>query len=118
LRSKTPPGAILGLLRDLKQRLCMAICYYANLGIAATMADRGREYGGQIVVEMAPAAKRCRRQLHHTRGPENSVAEIGAARSDRSPHPGTSVSVFPARLSFPGAVRWRSRKCSEKKFPN
>ena len=61
----TIQAQILELLRDLKQRLGMAILLIThNLGIVGDMADRvAVMYAGQIV-ELAPARELLRRPLH------------------------------------------------------
>src|SRR6266542_1780972 len=71
----TIQAQILDLLRDLKQRLGMAILLIThNLGIVGNIADRvAVMYAGQIV-ELAPARELLRRPLHpYTRALINSV---------------------------------------------
>jgi peptide/nickel transport system ATP-binding protein len=74
----TIQAQILDLLRDLKQRLGMAILLIThNLGIVGDMADRvAVMYAGQIV-ELAPARELLRRPLHpYTRALMNSVPKL------------------------------------------
>src|SRR5580704_6428154 len=74
----TIQAQILDLLRDLKQRLGMAILLIThNLGIVGDMADRvAVMYAGQVV-EMAPARELLRRPLHpYTRALMNSVPKL------------------------------------------
>ena len=74
----TIQAQILDLLRDLKQRLGMAILLIThNLGIVGDIADRvAVMYAGQIV-ELAPAAEILRRPLHpYTRALMNSVPKL------------------------------------------
>jgi len=80
----TIQAQILELLRDLKQRLGMAILLIThNLGIVGDMADRvAVMYAGQIV-ELAPSAELLRRPLHpYTKALINSVPKLseGARR--------------------------------------
>ena len=74
----TIQAQILDLLRDLKQRLGMAILLIThNLGIVGDMADRvAVMYAGQIV-ELAPARELLRRPLHpYTRALMASVPKL------------------------------------------
>src|SRR5579859_7672247 len=74
----TIQAQILDLLRDLKQRLGMAILLIThNLGIVGDMADRvAVMYAGQIV-ELAPAKELLRRPLHpYTKALMNSVPKL------------------------------------------
>jgi oligopeptide/dipeptide ABC transporter ATP-binding protein len=74
----TIQAQILDLLRDLKQRLGMAILLIThNLGIVGDMADRVVVmYAGQIV-ELAPAKELLRRPLHpYTKALMNSVPKL------------------------------------------
>jgi len=75
----TIQAQILDLLRDLKQRLGMAILLIThNLGIVGDMADRvAVMYAGQIV-ELAPARELLRRPLHpYTKALMASVPKLG-----------------------------------------
>jgi len=75
----TIQAQILDLLRDLRQRLGMAILLIThNLGIVGDMADRvAVMYAGQIV-ELAPARELLRRPLHpYTRALMASVPKLG-----------------------------------------
>ncbi len=77
----TIQAQILDLLRDLKQRLGMAILLIThNLGIVGDMADRvAVMYAGQIV-ELAPARGLLRRPLHpYTRALMASVPKLSDA---------------------------------------
>ena len=77
----TIQAQILDLLRDLKQRLGMAILLIThNLGIVGDMADRvAVMYAGQIV-ELAPARELLRRPLHpYTRALMASVPKLSDA---------------------------------------
>jgi len=74
----TIQAQILDLLRDLKQRLGMAILLIThNLGLVGDLADRvAVMYAGQIV-ELAPARELLRRPLHpYTRALMNSVPKL------------------------------------------
>jgi oligopeptide/dipeptide ABC transporter ATP-binding protein len=103
----TIQAQILDLLRDLKQRLGMAILLIThNLGIVGDMADRvAVMYAGQIV-ELAPARELLRRPLHpYTRALMASVPKLsgGAARL-------TAISGNVPRIgNFPPGCRFAPR---------
>ena len=83
----TIQAQILDLLRDLKQRLGMAILLIThNLGIVGDMADRvAVMYAGQIV-ELAPTRELLRRPLHpYTRALIASVPKLGWAEATDEP---------------------------------
>ena len=87
----TIQAQILELLRELQQRLGMAILLIThNLGIVGDMADRvAVMYAGQIVEE-APAAELLRRPLHpYTRALLRSVPKLGADAQRLTAIPGT-----------------------------
>ena len=114
----TIQAQILDLLRDLQQRLGMAILLIThNLGIVGDMADRvAVMYAGQIV-EQSPARDLLRRPRHpYTRALLNSVPKLGAdadrltAISGQVPHPGE----FPTGCRFAPRCPLARRECSEK----
>ena len=75
----TIQAQILDLLRELKQRLGMAILLIThNLGIVGDMADRvAVMYAGQLV-ELAPARQLLRRPLHpYSKALMNAVPQLG-----------------------------------------
>src|SRR3989441_465756 len=86
----TIQAQILDLLRDLQQRLGMAILLIThNLGIVGDMADRvAVMYAGQIV-ELSPAEDLLRRPLHpYTKALLNSVPKLTDGASRLSAIPG------------------------------
>ena len=86
----TIQAQILELLRELKQRLGMAILLVThNLGIVGDMADRvAVMYAGQIV-ELSPADQLLRRPLHpYSRALLNSVPSLGKGARRLSAIPG------------------------------
>lgn len=100
----TIQAQILDLLRDLKQRLGMAILLIThNLGIVGDMADRvAVMYAGQIV-ELAPANDLLRRPLHpYTRALMGSVPKLqgGAARLSAIPGNVPRIGNFPPGCRF------------------
>ncbi|HEV2694519.1 MAG TPA: ABC transporter ATP-binding protein [Verrucomicrobiae bacterium] len=114
----TIQAQILDLLRDLKQRLGMAILLIThNLGIVGDMADRvAVMYAGQIV-ELASAKELLRRSLHpYTRALMNSVPKLRANTDRLSAIPGN----VPRLGNFPPGCRFAPRcpiakpECSEK----
>jgi oligopeptide/dipeptide ABC transporter ATP-binding protein len=114
----TIQAQILDLLRDLKQRLGMAILLIThNLGIVGDLADRvAVMYAGQMV-ELAPARDLLRRPLHpYTRALMNSVPKLGAARERLQAIPGN----VPRTGDFPPGCRFAPRcplakpECSQK----
>ncbi len=87
----TIQAQILELLRDLRQRLGMAILLIThNLGIVGDLADRvAVMYAGQIV-EQAVARELLRRPLHpYTRALLQSIPQLGSAASRLTAIPGT-----------------------------
>jgi oligopeptide/dipeptide ABC transporter ATP-binding protein len=87
----TIQAQILDLLRDLQQRLGMAILLIThNLGLVGDLAHRvAVMYAGQIVEE-APAAELLRRPLHpYTQALRRSVPEIGRRRDRLEAIPGS-----------------------------
>ena len=100
----TIQAQILDLLRELKQRLGMAILLIThNLGIVGDMADRvAVMYAGQIV-EMAPARELLRRPLHpYTRALMASVPKLhgGAERLSAIPGNVPRIGNFPPGCRF------------------
>jgi peptide/nickel transport system ATP-binding protein len=100
----TIQAQILDLLRDLKQRLGMAILLIThNLGIVGDLADRvAVMYAGQIV-ELAPARELLQRPLHpYTRALMASVPKLsgGAERLTTIPGNVPRVGNFPAGCRF------------------
>jgi oligopeptide/dipeptide ABC transporter ATP-binding protein len=105
----TIQAQILDLLRDLKQRLGMAILLIThNLGIVGDLADRvAVMYAGQIV-EMAPARVLLVQPLHpYTRALIASVPKLGAANERLRFIPGN----VPVLGEMPGGCRFHPR-CS------
>ena len=103
----TIQAQILDLLRELKQRLGMAILLIThNLGIVGDMADRvAVMYAGQVV-EMAPARELLRRPLHpYTRALMNSVPKLNSETSRLSAIPGN----VPRIGNFPPGCRFAPR---------
>ena len=103
----TIQAQILELLRDLQQRLGMAILLIThNLGIVGDMADRvAVMYAGQIV-EQAPAAELLRRPLHpYTRALIHSVPKLGGGATRLATIPGT----VPRGGEFPPGCRFAPR---------
>jgi peptide/nickel transport system ATP-binding protein len=96
----TIQAQILDLLRDLKQRLGMAILLIThNLGIVGDMADRvAVMYAGQIV-ELSPANELLRRPLHpYTKALMNSVPKLGpTAGQGEHTIKSSSLAADPAR---------------------
>ncbi|TAL06655.1 MAG: ABC transporter ATP-binding protein [Verrucomicrobia bacterium] len=128
----TIQAQILDLLRDLKQRLGMAILLIThNLGIVGDMADRvAVMYAGQIV-ELAPARELLRRPLHpYTRALMASVPKLGGwgeatdepAREDARPTkrlvaiPGNvpRIGNFPPGCRFAPRCPIAKPECSER----
>ena len=100
----TIQAQILDLLRDLKQRLGMAILLIThNLGIVGDMADRvAVMYAGQIV-ELAPAGELLPRPLHpYTRALIASVPKLsgGAERLMAIPGAVPRIGHFPRGCRF------------------
>ena len=108
----TIQAQILELLRDLKQRLGMAILLIThNLGIVGDMADRvAVMYAGQIV-ELAPARELLRRPLHpYTTALINSVPKLSNEAQRLSAIPGN----VPRIGDFPPGCRFYPRCPSAK----
>jgi oligopeptide/dipeptide ABC transporter ATP-binding protein len=103
----TIQAQILDLLRDLKQRLGMAILLIThNLGIVGDLADRvAVMYAGQIV-ELAPARELLRRPLHpYTRALMNSVPKLCGTQKRLPAIPGQ----VPRTGDFPPGCRFAPR---------
>src|SRR5580693_693041 len=103
----TIQAQILDLLRDLKQRLGMAILLIThNLGIVGDMADRvAVMYAGQIV-ELAPAKELLRRPLHpYTKALMNSVPKL----SGNLPRLPAITGNVPSLGQFPSGCRFYPR---------
>jgi len=94
----TIQAQIIDLLRDLKQRLGMAILLIThNLGIIGELADHvAVMYAGQIV-ELGPAENLLRQPWHpYTQALINSVPQLGLAA--------TRLTAIPGHVPQPGAV--------------
>jgi oligopeptide/dipeptide ABC transporter ATP-binding protein len=105
----TIQAQILDLLRELKQRLGMAILLIThNLGIVGDMADRvAVMYAGQLV-EVAPARELLRRPLHpYTRALIQSVPKLHGEAERLTAIPGS----VPRPGEFPPGCRFAPR-CS------
>jgi len=103
----TIQAQILDLLRDLKQRLGMAILLIThNLGIVGDLADRvAVMYAGQIV-ELAPARELLRRPFHpYTRALMNSVPKLRSTQERLQAIPGH----VPRTGDFPPGCRFAPR---------
>ena len=103
----TIQAQILELLKDLQQRLGMAILLIThNLGIVAEVADRvAVMYAGQIV-EQAPADRLLERPLHpYTRALLASVPRLNQANQALNGIPGT----VPALENLPPGCRFAPR---------
>src|SRR5471030_2952312 len=114
----TIQAQILDLLRDLKQRLGMAILLIThNLGIVGDMADRvAVMYAGQIV-ELAPAKELLRRPLHpYTKALMNSVPKLRGDADRLSAIPGNvpRIGNFPPGCRFAPRCPIAKPECSEK----
>lgn len=114
----TIQAQILDLLRDLKQRLGMAILLIThNLGIVGDMADRvAVMYAGQIV-ELAPAKELLRRPLHpYTQALMNSVPKLRGDASRLAAIPGNvpRIGNFPPGCRFAPRCPIAKPECSEK----
>jgi len=113
----TIQAQILDLLRDLKQRLGMAILLIThNLGIVGDMADRvAVMYAGQIV-ELAPARELLRRPLHpYTRALMASVPKLsgGAERLTAIPGNVPRIGNFPPGCRFAPRCPIAKPECSD-----
>src|SRR5215469_16879446 len=114
----TIQAQILDLLRDLKQRLGMAILLIThNLGIVGDMADRvAVMYAGQIV-ELAPARELLRRPLHpYTKALMNSVPKLRGSADRLSAIPGNvpRIGDFPLGCRFAPRCPVVRPECSQK----
>ena len=113
----TIQAQILDLLRDLKQRLGMAILLIThNLGIVGDIADRvAVMYAGQVV-ELAPAHALLRRPLHpYTRALMNSVPKLRTevARLPAIPGNVPRIGNFPSGCRFAPRCPVARPECSE-----
>jgi len=113
----TIQAQILELLRDLKQRLGMAILLIThNLGIVGDMADHvAVMYAGQIV-ELAPAAELLRRPLHpYTQALINSVPKLSGGAERLTTIPGTvpRIGDFPPGCRFAPRCPIAKPECSK-----
>jgi oligopeptide/dipeptide ABC transporter ATP-binding protein len=111
----TIQAQILELLRDLQQRLGMAILLIThNLGIIGDMAGQvAVMYAGQIV-ELAPARDLLRRPLHpYTKALMHSVPALGSTASRLSAIPGTvpKIGQFPPGCRFYPRCPTRKPEC-------
>jgi oligopeptide/dipeptide ABC transporter ATP-binding protein len=114
----TIQAQILELLRDLKQRLGMAILLIThNLGIVGDMADRvAVMYAGQIV-ELSPAKELLRRPLHpYTKALMASVPKLGGEAGRLSAIPGSvpRIGNFPPGCRFAPRCAIAKPECSQK----
>ena len=114
----TIQAQILDLLRDLKQRLGMAILLIThNLGIVGDMADRvAVMYAGQIV-ELAPARELLRKPFHpYTKALMNSVPKLHGDADRLSAIPGNvpRIGNFPLGCRFAPRCPIAKPECSEK----
>ena len=114
----TIQAQILDLLRDLKQRLGMAILLIThNLGIVGDMADRvAVMYAGQIV-ELAPARELLRQPLHpYTKALMHSVPKLrgGADRLSAIPGNVPRIGDFPSGCRFAPRCPVARPECSQK----
>lgn len=114
----TIQAQILDLLRDLKQRLQMAILLIThNLGIVGDMADRvAVMYAGQIV-EQAPARELLRRPLHpYTRALMHSIPRLRVHAPRLTAIPGSvpRIGDFPPGCRFAPRCPLARPACSEK----
>ncbi|HEY3762115.1 MAG TPA: ABC transporter ATP-binding protein [Verrucomicrobiae bacterium] len=114
----TIQAQILDLLRDLKQRLGMAILLIThNLGIVGDMADRvAVMYAGQIV-ELAPARELLRCPLHpYTKALMASVPKLhgGADRLSAIPGNVPRIGNFPPGCRFAPRCPIAKPECVEK----
>jgi oligopeptide/dipeptide ABC transporter ATP-binding protein len=114
----TIQAQIIELLRDLKQKLDMAILLIThNLGIVGDIADRvAVMYAGQIV-ELAPAKELLRRPWHpYTQALMDSVPKLGSDARRLISIPGN----VPQLNALPGGCRFHPRcpkaqaECSQK----
>ena len=113
----TIQAQILDLLRDLKQRLGMAILLIThNLGIIGDLADRvAVMYAGQIV-ELAPARELLRRPLHpYTRALMASVPKLQGNHDRLAAIPGNvpRIGNFPAGCRFAPRCAVRQPTCDQ-----
>ncbi len=116
----TIQAQILDLLRDLKERLGMAILLIThNLGIVGDIADRvAVMYAGQIV-ELAPARELLRRPLHpYTRALMASVPKLGGDATRLTTIPGNvpRIGNFPSGCRFAPRCPMAREECG-KAFP-
>jgi oligopeptide/dipeptide ABC transporter ATP-binding protein len=116
----TIQAQILGLLRELKQRLKMAMLLIThNLGIVGEMADRvAVMYAGQIV-ELAPGRELLRRPFHpYTNALMNSVPKLGGRAERLIAIPGSvpPLGAFPPGCRFYPRCPSRRPEC-EKTIP-
>lgn len=113
----TIQAQILELLRDLKQRLGMAILLIThNLGIVGDMADRvAVMYAGQLV-ELAPARELLRRPLHpYTAALINSVPKLADDQRRLCAIPGNvpRLGAFPPGCRFYPRCPSRRPECAD-----
>ena len=113
----TIQAQILDLLRDLKQRLGMAILLIThNLGIVGDIADRvAVMYAGQIV-ELAPARELLQRPLHpYTKALMASVPKLsgGAERLTTIPGNVPRIGNFPPGCRFAPRCPIAKAECSK-----
>ena len=114
----TIQAQILDLLRDLKQRLGMAILLIThNLGIVGDMADRvAVMYAGQIV-ELSPAKELLRQPLHpYTKALMASVPKLRGDADRLSAIPGNvpRIGNFPPGCRFAPRCPIARQECSQK----
>lgn len=113
----TIQAQILDLLRDLKQRLGMAILLIThNLGIVGDIADRvAVMYGGQIV-ELAPTRDLLQRPLHpYTKALMASVPKLQGETTRLTAIPGNvpRIGHFPAGCRFAPRCPIAKEECKQ-----
>jgi ABC-type dipeptide/oligopeptide/nickel transport system ATPase component len=111
----TIQAQILDLLRDLKQRLGMAILLIThNLGIVGDIADRvAVMYAGQIV-ELAPARELLATpaaSLHEGADGQRAETARRSAATDRDSRQRPAHRKFPVRLPLRAALPHRQNEC-------
>ena len=114
----TIQAQIIELLRDLKQKLGMAILLIThNLGIVGDIADRvAVMYAGQIV-ELAPAEALLRRPRHpYTQALMDSVPKLGAGTQRLRAIPGSvpQLNALPSGCRFHPRCPKAQAECSQK----
>jgi len=117
----TIQAQILRLLKDLQQRLGMALLLVTHdLGVVADIADRvAVMYGGQVV-ESGPAASLLRAPRHpYTVGLLRSMPPISATRQPLEPIEGMppDLAALPAGCPFAPRCQWATDDCRAGEIP-